>query len=192
VRLYDVQQGRILLDGVDIREYDLAELRRAVGVVLQDQYLFSGTVESNISLGDPRIGRDKVEQAAKIVGAAQLVERLPAGYDEVVRERGNNFSSGEKQLLGFARAVAFDPAVLVLDEATASVDPETERRIQQALSAVLAGRTSILIAHRLATVRDADRILVLHHGRLVEEGGHGELVARPEGIYRTLFTLQNA
>jgi ATP-binding cassette subfamily B protein len=192
VRLYDVQAGRILVDGVDIREYDLAELRRAVGVVLQDQYLFSGTVESNISLGDPRVGLDKVTEAAELVGASRLVERLPGGYNEVVRERGNNFSSGEKQLLGFARAVAFDPAVLVLDEATASVDPETERRIQQALSAVLAGRTSILIAHRLATVRDADRILVLHRGKLVEQGGHDELVARPDGIYRTLFTLQNA
>lgn len=192
VRLYDVQRGRILVDGVDIREYDLAELRRSVGVVLQDQFLFSGTVESNISLGDPRVSREKVRESAVAARAQALIERLPAGYDEVVRERGNNFSSGEKQLLAFARAIAFDPAVLVLDEATASVDPETERQIQQALSAILAGRTSILIAHRLATVRDADRILVLHHGKLVEQGAHAELLARSEGIYRTLFTLQNA
>lgn len=192
VRLYDIQGGRILVDGVDIREYDLAELRRSIGVVLQDQFLFAGTVESNISLGDPRVTRDQVRAAAEAVRVHRLIERLPGGYDEKVRERGNNFSTGEKQLFSFARAIAFDPAVLVLDEATASVDPETERRIQRALSTVMSGRTSILIAHRLATVRDADRILVLHHGRLIEQGSHEDLVRRPEGVYRKLYTLQNA
>lgn len=136
--------------------------------------------------------RDQVRAAAEAVRVHRLIERLPGGYDEKVRERGNNFSTGEKQLFSFARAIAFDPAVLVLDEATASVDPETERRIQRALSTVMSGRTSILIAHRLATVRDADRILVLHHGRLIEQGSHEDLVRRPEGVYRKLYTLQNA
>jgi ATP-binding cassette subfamily B protein len=143
VRLYDVQQGRILFDGVDIREYDLQELRRSIGVVLQDHFLFAGTVEGNISLGDPRVSAERVREAAEAVHADRFIERLPAGYGEEVRERGSNFSVGEKQLLSFARAVAFDPAVLVLDEATASVDPETERRIQDALETLLRGRTSI-------------------------------------------------
>ena len=192
VRLYDVQSGRILVDGVDVREYDLAELRRSVGVVLQDPFLFAGTIESNISLGDPRVSREQVRAAAEAVRVHHLIERLPGGYDETVRERGNNFSTGEKQLFSFARAIAFNPAVLVLDEATASVDLETEREIQRALTTVMSGRTSILIAHRLATVRDADRILVLHHGRLIEQGPHEDLVGRPEGVYRRLYTLQNA
>ncbi len=192
VRLYDIQAGRILVDGVDIRDYDLAELRRSVGVVLQDQFLFAGTVENNISLGDSRVTRERVREAAEAVRVHRLIESLPEGYDENVRERGNNFSTGEKQLFAFARAIAFDPAVLVLDEATASVDPETERRIQRALTTVMSGRTSILIAHRLATVRDADRILVLHHGRLIEQGPHEALLDRPDGVYRTLYTLQNA
>ncbi len=192
VRLYDIQSGRILVDGVDIREYDLAQLRRSIGVVLQDQFLFAGTIESNISLGDSRVTRDQVRAAAKAVRVHRLIERLPDGYDEKVHERGNNFSSGEKQLFSFARAIAFDPAVLVLDEATASVDPETERQIQRALRTVMSGRTSILIAHRLATVHDADRILVLHHGRLIEQGPHEELIGRPDGVYRTLYMLQNA
>jgi len=192
VRLYDIQSGRILVDGADIREYDLAELRRSIGVVLQDQFLFAGTVESNISLGDSRVTRDQVRAAAEAVRVHRLIEQLPGGYDEKVRERGNNFSTGEKQLFSFARAIAFDPAVLVLDEATASVDPETERQIQRALAAVMSGRTSILIAHRLATVHDADRILVLHHGRLIEQGPHEELIGRPDGVYRKLYTLQNA
>jgi ATP-binding cassette subfamily B protein len=192
VRLYDASAGRILIDGVDVREFDLAELRRSVGVVLQDQFLFSGTIASNISLGDPRVTRRRIHEAAQAVRVDRLIERLPAGYDEDVQERGNNFSTGEKQLLSFARAIAFDPAVLVLDEATASVDPETEREIQRVLATVLSGRTSILIAHRLTTVRDADRILVLHHGRLIEQGNHEELVAVPEGIYRKLYALQNA
>jgi ATP-binding cassette subfamily B protein len=190
VRLYDVDGGRILLDGVDVREYDLHELRRAVGVVLQDHFLFAGTVESNISLADPHIDRGRVVQAAKAVHADRFIDRLPGNYDEPVRERGSNFSVGEKQLLSFARAIAFDPAVLVLDEATASVDPETERRIQEALETLLERRTSIIIAHRLATVQHVDRILVLHHGRLTEQGTHGELVRLEGGIYRALFTLQ--
>lgn len=192
VRLYDVDTGRITFDGVDIRDYALDDLRRSVGVVLQDHFLFAGTVEGNISLGDPLIGPERVRRAAAAVHADRIVQRLPAGYAEEVRERGSNFSVGEKQLLSFARAVAFDSPVLVLDEATSSVDPETERRIQEAMETVLRGRTSIVIAHRLATVTSADRILVLHHGRLREEGTHEELLRRADGIYRTLYTLQTA
>jgi ABC-type multidrug transport system fused ATPase/permease subunit len=191
-RLYDVDSGRITLDGVDVREYDLHELRRSVGVVLQDHFLFAGTVGGNISLGDPRVGPEQVRRAAAAVRADRFIERLGAGYEEEVRERGSNFSVGEKQLLSFARALAFDPAVLVLDEATSSVDPETETRIQEALRTIMRGRTSIVIAHRLSTVRDADRILVLHHGRICEEGSHEELLSLEGGIYRTLHGLQTA
>jgi ABC-type multidrug transport system fused ATPase/permease subunit len=189
-RLYDVREGRILLDGVDVREYDLDVLRRTIGVVLQDHFLFSGTIASNIALGDPRITRDDVKRAARAVRADRFIDRLPLRYDEPVRERGSNFSVGEKQLLSFARAIAFDPAVLVLDEATASVDPETERHIQTALDTVLSGRTSIVIAHRLATIRNASRILVLHRGEVRELGTHDELMARQDGLYRTLQVLQ--
>ncbi len=190
IRLYDVQRGRITLDGVDVRDYDLHELRRAVGVVLQDHFLFAGDVRYNVSLGDPRVTAERVEQAIAAVRADRFIRRLAGGLDEEVRERGSNFSMGERQLLSFARAIAFDPAVLVLDEATASVDPATERDIQEALRTILRGRSSIVIAHRLATVRDADRILVLHHGRLKEQGTHDELLRVEGGIYRTLYTLQ--
>jgi ATP-binding cassette subfamily B protein len=190
-RLYDVREGRILLDGVDVREYDLEDLRRTIGVVLQDHFLFSGTIASNIALGDPRITPEDVRRAARAVRADRLIEGLPAGYDEPVRERGSNLSVGEKQLLSFARAIAFDPAVLVLDEATASVDPETEQHIQSALDTVLSGRTSLVIAHRLATIRNASRILVLHHGEVRELGTHDELMARNDGLYRTLQLLQS-
>jgi len=190
-RLYDVREGRILLDGVDVREYELGVLRRTIGVVLQDHFLFSGTIASNIALGDPRISAEVVARSARAVRADRFIERLPLRYDEPVRERGSNFSVGEKQLLSFARAIAFDPAVLVLDEATASVDPETEAHIQTALDTVLSGRTSIVIAHRLATVRNAGRILVLHHGEVRELGSHDELMARQDGLYRTLQVLQS-
>jgi ABC-type multidrug transport system fused ATPase/permease subunit len=189
-RLYDVQEGRILVDGVDVKDWDLGELRRSVGVVLQDHFLFAGTIEQNVSLGDPRITPERVHAAARAVHADRFIERLPLGYGDPVRERGSNFSVGEKQLLSFARAIAFDPAVLVLDEATSSVDPATEARIQEALELLLQGRTSITIAHRLGTVQASDRILVLHHGRLVEEGSHDALLRVPDGIYRTLWTLQ--
>jgi ATP-binding cassette subfamily B protein len=163
---------------------------RAVGVVQQDHFLFAGTVESNISLGDPAVTSATVREAAAAVHADRFIDRLPGGYGEAVRERGSNFSVGQKQLLSFARAIAFDPAVLVLDEATSSVDPETERQVQQALETLLQGRTSIIIAHRLSTVRGADRILVLHHGRLNEQGSHDELMRVEDGIYRTLYDLQ--
>ena len=190
VRLYDLEEGRILLDGVDIRDYDPRDLRRRVGVVMQDHFLFAGTVESNISLGDPDVTAERVRAAARAVHADRFIDRLAMGYREPVRERGSNFSVGQKQLLSFARAVAFNPAVLVLDEATASVDPETEHQIREALGTLLEGRTSIIIAHRLATVRDADRILVLHHGELLEDGSHDDLLRLDGGIYRTLYSLQ--
>lgn len=190
-RLYDVQDGRITLDGVDVRQYELTDLRRSVGVVLQDHFLFADSVAANLSLGDPRIGPETIRRAARAVGADRFLERLPRGYDEQVLERGANFSAGERQILSFARALAFDPAVLILDEATSSVDPETERAIQESLETLLAGRTSITIAHRLSTVRRSDRILVLHKGKVAEEGTHEALLALPEGIYRTLWTLQH-
>jgi ATP-binding cassette subfamily B protein len=192
VRLYDVQEGRITLDGVDIREIDLAVLRKSVGVVLQDSFLFADTVEGNISLGDPRVTGDQVRTAAEAVNADRFIHRLPAGYDEPLLERGVNLSAGEKQLLAFARALAFDPAVLILDEATSSVDPATEGRIESALTRLMEGRTSIVIAHRLATVRSADTILVLHRGEVREQGSHHELMAVEDGIYRALYSLQTA
>jgi ATP-binding cassette subfamily B protein len=192
VRLYDVQEGRITLDGIDIRELDLAALRRSVGVVLQDSFLFADTVEGNISLGDPRVTVEQVRAAAEAVHADRFIRRLPLGYHEELQERGVNLSVGEKQLLAFARALAFDPAVLILDEATSSVDPATESRIEQALHQVMQGRTSIVIAHRLATVRSADTILVLHRGEVREQGSHQDLVRIEDGIYRTLYSLQTA
>jgi ATP-binding cassette subfamily B protein len=192
VRLYDVGRGRVSVDGTDVREYDLQDLRRSVGVVLQDPFLFAGSVAGNISLDDPHLSPEQIREAVRRVHADAFIERLPGGLDEPIRERGSNLSMGERQLLSFARVVAFDPAVLVLDEATASVDPATERRIQDALEEMLVGRTSIIIAHRLSTVRAADRILVLHRGQLVEQGHHDELVQQEDGIYRTLYRLQAA
>lgn len=191
-RLYDVGEGRVLLDGVDVRDYRLPELRRSIGVVLQDHFLFAGSVSQNISLGDPRLDESAVRRAAERVQASEFIERLPGGYDEEVRERGSNFSMGERQLLSFARAVAFDPRVLVMDEATASVDPATESKIQTALEEILHERTSIVIAHRLAALAQVDRILVLHRGRLVEQGSHEALMGIEKGIYRTLYELQSA
>ncbi len=187
-RLYDVNRGSITINGVDIRTIPLHELRRKIGVVLQDPYLFTGTVDYNISLGDERAG-SRVKQAALVVGADRIIERLPNGFNEEVRERGTNFSAGERQLISFARAVAFDPQILVLDEATASVDSEAERLIEQGLKGLLAGRTSLVVAHRLSTIRDADRIVVIHRGEKMEEGSHAELMAA-KGLYYRLYQLQ--
>jgi ATP-binding cassette subfamily B protein len=187
-RLYDVNRGTITIDGVDIRTIPLHELRRKIGVVLQDPYLFTGTVEYNISLGDEQAG-SRVRQAALVVGADRFIGRLPNGYNEEVRERGVNFSAGERQLISFARAVAFDPQILVLDEATASVDSEAERLIEQGLKGLLAGRTSLVVAHRLSTIQDADRIIVIHRGEKMEEGSHAELLAA-RGLYYRLYQLQ--
>jgi len=187
-RLYDVSRGTIELDGTDLRQIPLGELRRRIGIVLQDPYLFTGTVEDNICLGDERV-RPRARAAAAMVGADRFIDRLDGGYAEEVRERGNNFSVGERQLISFARALAFDPEILVLDEATASVDTESEKLIQEGLKALMAGRTTLVVAHRLSTIRDADRIVVIHRGEKVEEGDHDRLMAA-RGVYYRLYQLQ--
>jgi ABC-type multidrug transport system fused ATPase/permease subunit len=190
-RLYEPQSGRILLDGVDLREWPRQALRRRMAFVLQDVFLFAGDLAYNIGLGRPEIGEDAIRAAARTVHVDRLVERLPDGYRQSVRERGANFSGGERQLLSFARAVAQQPQILLLDEATSSVDTETEALIQDALHALLEGKTSIVVAHRLSTIQDVDRILVLHKGELREEGTHDELLAR-RGLYWRLYQLQYA
>jgi ATP-binding cassette subfamily B protein len=189
-RLYDVQRGRILVDGLDVRAWAPQVLRRRIAVVLQDVFLFSGPVEANITLGRDDVSRAAVEAAATQVNAAGFIRRL-GGYDAHVRERGSNLSTGQRQLLAFARALAHDPAILVLDEATSSVDAETEGLIQDALGKLLTGRTAVVIAHRLSTIETADRILVMHKGALREEGTHEELLARG-GIYARLHRVQQA
>jgi ATP-binding cassette subfamily B multidrug efflux pump len=187
-RLYEIDGGSILVNGADIRSIPLPELRRRIGIVLQDPCLFAGSIEFNICLGD-ETARTRVRMAAVIVGADRFICRLPGGYDEEVRERGNNFSTGEKQLISFARAVAFDPEILVLDEATASVDSAAEQMIQQGIRALMQGRTSLVVAHRLSTIQDADRIVVIHHARKQEEGTHQELM-KLSGLYYRLHQLQ--
>ena len=189
LRFYDVSDGRILLDGVDIRQMDLRQLRRLFSLVLQDVHLFSGTIASNIRLGETAIDDEAVAMAARAVHADGFVGALPNGYASAVAERGATLSVGQKQLLSFARALAFDPRILVLDEATSSVDTETELLIRDALRKLMAGRTTIAIAHRLSTIQDMDKILVLHHGQLRESGTHQELLGE-RGIYYKLFQLQ--
>lgn len=191
MRFYDVQRGSILLDGVDVREWDLKSLRENFAVVLQDVFLFSGTVEGNIRLGREEITDERVAWAAREVRAEGFIERLPEGYKAEVRERGAGLSVGQKQLISFARALAFDPALLILDEATSSIDTETEQLIQQAIERVLRDRTSIVVAHRLSTIQRADLILVLHHGELRERGTHQQLLARRD-LYWRLYKLQYA
>ena len=188
-RFYEYQKGVITFDGVELRSWDPQSLREHVGLVLQDVFLFSGDIQSNIRLGRTDIDPERVRWAAGQVNAARFIERRPLGYEEAVTERGSTYSVGEKQLLSFARALAFDPAVLILDEATSSVDTETEALIQSALRRLLEGRTAIVIAHRLSTIRDMDRIVVLHKGEVREEGTHEELLARG-GIYTRLYQLQ--
>jgi ATP-binding cassette subfamily B protein len=189
-RFYDPQRGAVRIDGIDVRALAQRDLRRHIGLVLQDVFLFSGTIEQNIRLGNAAITDEQVRRAAEYVGAHRFVEALPGGYKTKVKERGAGLSVGQKQLIAFARAIAFNPEiVLVLDEATSSVDTETEMLIQDAMARVLKGRTSIIIAHRLSTVQHADRILVLHKGRIVESGTHAELLARA-GVYAKLYRLQ--
>jgi len=188
-RSYDVQRGRVLVDGVDVRDWDLHALRRGIGAVAQDVFLFSGTIADNISLRRPDIDRTTVETAAVTVNAHRFVERLPARFDEPLRERGSNLSTGQRQLLSFARALAYEPAILVLDEATSSVDTETELLIQDALTKLMAERTSVVIAHRLSTIEHSDRIIVMHHGQIREIGTHRELLALG-GLYARLHALQ--
>ena len=189
-RFYDVDRGRVLVDGVDVREWDLGDLRRRIVTVLQDVFLFTGTAADNIRLGRDDLTDDEVRAAARAVHADRFLERLPEGYDAPVRERGNNFSTGQRQLLSFARALAYKPDILVLDEATSSVDHETEELIQDAVAKLQEGRTSLVIAHRLATIEGADRIVVLHHGALRESGTHEELM-RLGGRYAKLYMLQH-
>ncbi|MEN8184310.1 MAG: ABC transporter ATP-binding protein [Myxococcota bacterium] len=188
-RFYDFERGEVLLDGIDVRRLPAREVRRRLGVVLQDFHIFTGTVRDNIALWNPEIDAARVEEAARLVHADAFIRALPRGYDTDLAERGANLSHGERQLLSFARVLAADPEILILDEATASVDPETERLIQQALHRITEGRTSILIAHRLLTLLEADRIVVMQQGRIVESGSHAELLAR-NGVYRTLYELQ--
>jgi ATP-binding cassette, subfamily B, multidrug efflux pump len=189
LRFYDVQHGRITIDGVDLRDLELQALRSQFGLVLQDVYLFSGTVGGNVRLGHPSITDEDVRRALDAVHASRFVDRLPQGVETTVTERGATFSSGQKQLLSFARALAFNPEVLILDEATSSVDTDTEMLIRDALTVVMRGRTTIAIAHRLSTIQDMDRILVLHKGELRESGTHQELLAA-RGIYHRLYQLQ--
>ncbi len=186
---YPIHRGAVLVDGVDIREWDVAELRRLVGVVQQDVFLFAGDIESNISLGEPDVTREQVVKAAQDVNADRFIDKLPNGYSQEVHERGATLSVGQRQLLSFARALAADPEILVLDEATSNVDTETEVWIQEAVENLMRFRTSIVIAHRLSTIRNADKILVLHHGEIREEGTHEELLGA-NGIYSRLYQLQ--
>jgi ATP-binding cassette subfamily B multidrug efflux pump len=189
LRFYDVDSGCIRFNGIDVREFEPEQLRRRMALVLQEPRLFSGTLRENLTLWDENFDEDRLQDAIRRVGLDRVIARLPDGLEEEMREGGNRLSTGERQLAAFTRALAHDPPVLILDEATASVDTETEARIQTATRELMRGRTSLVIAHRLATVRDADRILVLHHGRLVEQGTHDELMAHGE-IYRRLVEMQ--
>ena len=191
MRFYDIQRGKILLDGVDLREWDMKALRQNFAVVLQDVFLFSGTIEGNIRLGRDEISEERVGWAAREVHADRFIQRLKGGYKAEVRERGAGLSVGQKQLISFARALAFDPALLILDEATSSIDTETEQLIQRAIERVMRDRTSIVVAHRLSTVQSADRIIVLHHGEIREQGTHQELLSQ-RGLYWKLYRLQYA
>jgi ATP-binding cassette subfamily B multidrug efflux pump len=188
-RFYEIDRGSILVDGVDIRDWDKQALRRQLGLVLQDVFLFSGDIASNITLGDERISEARMIEAARRAQIAPFIERLPGGYRAEVQERGSTLSQGQRQLLSFARALAFDPRILILDEATSSVDTETELLIQTALEELLKQRTAIIVAHRLSTIKNADRILVIHKGQIWEQGGHDELLARA-GLYARLYDLQ--
>jgi ABC-type multidrug transport system fused ATPase/permease subunit len=190
-RSYDVQRGRVLVDGVDVRDWDLAALRRHIGVVLQDVFLFAGTVASNLTLDREDVRLEDAIEAARIVNADPFIRRLPSAYQERVRERGNNLSAGQRQLLAFARALAYRPTILILDEATSSVDTETEYLIQDALEKLLRDRTAVVIAHRLSTIERADRILVMLGGEIRERGTHAELL-RQRGLYFKLYELQYA
>ena len=189
LRFYDVTSGGVLVDGADVRRYEPVRLREHFGIVLQDTFLFTGTIAENVSFFDPEMPRARIEEACREVGLGPLLARIPGGLDAKLTERGGGLSVGEKQLVSFARALARDPRILILDEATSSVDPETEKTIERAVQRVLAGRTSIVVAHRLSTIVRADRILVLSHGEVKESGTHAELLEQG-GLYARLYALQ--
>ena len=178
-----------MIDGIDIHEIDLDVLRGAIGQVQQDVFIFTGDIKSNISLNNEAISPDDVRRAAEIVNADPFIQKLPHGYDEPVTERGSTLSAGQRQLLSFARTLAYDPKILVLDEATANIDTETETLITQALARLMDGRTTIMVAHRLSTIQHADKIIVMHHGEIKESGTHQELLAK-DGLYKKLYELQ--
>lgn len=188
-RYFDIQKGQILIDRIDIHEIDLDVLRGAIGQVQQDVFIFTGDIKSNISLNNEAISPDDVRRAAEIVNADPFIQKLPHGYDEPVTERGSTLSAGQRQLLSFARTLAYDPKILVLDEATANIDTETETLITQALARLMDGRTTIMVAHRLSTIQHADKIIVMHHGEIKESGTHQELLAK-DGLYKKLYELQ--
>ena len=191
-RFYDIQKGEILVDGIDVRNVRQKDLRKHVGAVLQDPFIFSGTIASNIRLHEEHISDEQIRKAAEYVNAAHFIEQLPDKYNQEVRERGAGLSVGQKQLLAFARAIAFNPEILlILDEATSSVDTETEVLIEDALNKLMLNRTSIIIAHRLSTIRNVDRIIVMHKGRIVEQGTHEQLLGQ-QGVYRRLYDFQYA
>jgi ATP-binding cassette subfamily B protein len=188
-RFYNINNGEILLDGINIEKLDKRELRKHISMVLQDVFLFSGNIKSNINLDNDGISDDRVINAAKVVGADKFIDELPDTYNEEVKERGATLSVGQKQLISFARALAYDPKILILDEATSSIDTETEYLIKQAIEKLLVGRTAIVIAHRLSTIQNADKIIVLHKGEIRETGNHQQLLAK-KGIYYKLYQLQ--
>jgi ABC-type multidrug transport system fused ATPase/permease subunit len=188
-RFYDVQKGQVLIDGHDVKQVATADLRRSIGLVAQDVFLFTGDIKGNIRLGSEAISDDRLREAAQAVGADEFIRELKDGYDEPVVERGATLSAGQRQLISFARALAFDPPILVLDEATASIDSETEALIQRGLRSLTAGRTTFVVAHRLSTIQHADQIIVLHKGRIHEQGTHEELLER-QGLYYKLWRLQ--
>lgn len=188
-RLYEPQKGEILLDGTPLQEIERNFLRSRLSIVAQDDFIFSGTISDNIRLRNYEISDEEIHSVAKFVNASQFIERLPHQYEEDIKERGANLSTGELQLLSFARAIAFNPKILILDEATREVDPETEALIQEATLKLLQNRTSLVIAHRLSTIRNADRIIVLHKGKIIEQGTHTELLKK-KGLYSALYELQ--
>ena len=188
-RYYDIQKGAIRIDGVDIRDMSREQIRAAIGQVQQDVFIFTGDIKHNIRLRDEGITDEAIREAAHHTNASRFIERLPNQYDERVTERGATFSSGQRQLLSFARTLAYDPTILILDEATANIDTETEQWIQEAVKTLMEGRTSIMVAHRLSTIQHCDRIIVMHHGKIRESGTHQELLEQ-DGIYKKLYQLQ--